>query len=354
MINRDEYMLEMERLEAATAWLMLLRDAPGEADMLGWVQWCELDPRNLAAFERMQDLWLLSSALEPEVRGGELQHTATPAVRCQPARHGGKPIASSPRWRLGAAIAASVAMLTIAAWFGTMRFPGGLGNGEIIADNVPVSTQRLQDGSRMELAPRSEVHVGYTEARRGLELKHGEAYFDVAPNPERPFVVQAGPVRIRAVGTAFNVRHAGGRIVVTVTEGQVDVHMPLPAPANGGAASGPVRVISGEQLRWSPEAARPHARQVHVDDALAWRQGRLEYRDEPLASVVADLNRYTKGRVVVHGSEARELRFSGTILTRAADQWLDGLPDIFPVRVRHENGVDIVLSDPASPPEGLQ
>ncbi len=79
----------------------------------------------------------------------------------------------------------------------------------------------LADGSVAELNASSEIKVNYTPADRRVQLVRGEAHFTVAKNKERPFWVQAGTVKVRAVGTAFDVRITEREIDVLVTEGKV-------------------------------------------------------------------------------------------------------------------------------------
>lgn len=343
---------EAERLQVATDWFMRLRaDASGQ-EIQDWVQWCERSRDNREAFERVQELWSLSLWLAPEVQAGAFDDeeaivASKPDVARSPraashVRHGRR----GRRWRRFG-IAASALLVCLLAAGGARWMLAGVGNGEIIAAEEPVKHLRLQDGSQMDLATRSVVRVDYSKEVRALDLKGGEAYFHVVPDPQRPFVVQAGPLRIRAVGTAFNVRNAAGRVVVTVTEGTVDVYESgsLPSPkGDAPAPSAPVRIEAGKQLRWERRATAPQLARAEPAMALAWRQGRLEYNDEPLAAVITDLNRYTREPVIVQGEDMRNLRFSGTILVHAADQWVNGLPDIFPARVLRENGVSIVQS----------
>lgn len=206
----------------------------------------------------------------------------------------------------------------------------------------------LSDGSTVELATRSVVSIRYTEGERALELKDGEAHFTVAHDEQRPFVVTAGAVRVEAVGTAFDVRRAAERVVVTVIEGKVKVSRGHDGSSESVAqAAKPVETLSvpaGNQVRW--DAAEPGAELTAVDpsQALSWRQGRLEYSDEPLWAVLADLRRYHDRPITLEKDKGLErLAITGTVLTDAIPEFLSGLSRSLPVRVENEEGAWRIL-----------
>jgi transmembrane sensor len=176
----------------------------------------------------------------------------------------------------------------------------------------------------------------------------GEAFFTVAKDPRRPFVVRAGGLQVIAVGTAFNVRKAGDRIVVTVTEGAVRV-APNEGSSSGAvlaaeSSDGQVRAGAGHQVTWS---ARQHAlAMTTAESALAkrpaWLDGRLEFVNEPLGSVITDINRYSSRPVVLADEQLRDLVFTGTLRSDAIEDWLQGLEDVFPVVLTRQGGQDVL------------
>lgn len=357
---------DARRLEQAADWAALLREDAGEDAIARWLQWCEADPRNQDAFDRVRTFWQVAGGLAGEVENGELadapraetigdrRMTPPPAPRRR---------ARSTFPRLRAAVAASALIATVAAgalgWnlYQRIYWPEVGNEAVVAAETAPVRNAKLPDGSRLQLAARSVVEVDYTEDRRFLALRGGEAYFSVAHNPERPFVVRIDDTRVRAVGTAFNIRRAGQRTVVTVTEGTVEVHRERDDRR--------IRAVAGEQVAWekAPEDApedEPRAGSgktpgggeiriaaVDVSEVLAWREGRLEYTDEPLYAVIADFNRYSDNPVEIHGDALRRLRFSGTLLTDVTEEWLYALPHLFPVTVRR-HGETYVIEPRAS------
>lgn len=145
----------------------------------------------------------------------------------------------------------------------------------------------LPDGSRIELDARSAVALHYGPTQRRVTLLEGEAWFDVAPDAARPFVVEAAGGTTTALGTAFDVALENGRAHVTVTSHRVRV-------SSGG---GEVIVEEGQQSAYGAREAVEPAEAADVDRATAWRRSRLVFEDRPLGDVVRALGRYHRGFV---------------------------------------------------------
>lgn len=351
-MKRDEQD-DAQRLETAADWMLRLRDeTASEAEILRWMQWCEADARNQSAFNRVQQVWALSGRLAGEVRNGELV-CAGSAPRVEPATQ--RPAwldwlndLAAPRRIVSVGLAGAAVVAIGALWSlrGDLGRPDGAGPAAVVPAE-PVQEARLADGSTVELAAQSTIAVHYSERERALELQGGEAYFSVAPDARRPFIVSAGAIRVRAIGTAFNVRRAGDRVVVTVMHGKVDVYrageyadeVTGAAASEGGHA---VRVSPGSRVIWDAASPNPVVASVKPSSALAWREGRLEYTSEPLAAVIADFNRYSKRPVIIRGDAIRSLRFSGTLLTNATEEWLYALPGQFPVRIEEQDDAYVI------------
>jgi transmembrane sensor len=203
----------------------------------------------------------------------------------------------------------------------------------------------LSDGSVIEFPAGTELAVDFSDQMRRVALKRGEAHFDVAKDADRPFLVQAAGVDVRAVGTAFAVHMQQTTIEVLVTEGRVEVSSENNAePANerldngsgdGEATEKPspdrlprataIPVDSGNRVVMDltiPTSARPLPPVVKVPDSeiarrLAWRSPRVEFSDAPLAEVVALLNRCNDVQFVVDDPTLGSVALSGVF--RAAD-----------------------------------
>ncbi|MDK6076038.1 FecR family protein [Massilia varians] len=152
----------------------------------------------------------------------------------------------------------------------------------------------LADSSVVSLNSASQVEVRLSRTARHIDLKQGEAWFDVAKDKSKPFVVAADDVRVRAVGTAFAVRRFSNGADILVTEGTVEVW------SQGGTAQ--KRLLhAGEQAFVGNRATRIAATRAPLDieRKLAWRQGRLVFRNQTLGAAVADFNRYSARRIVI-------------------------------------------------------
>ena len=192
----------------------------------------------------------------------------------------------------------------------------------------------LSDGSRMVLNTATEVTVRFDKARREVELAAGEGLFQIAKDPGRPFIVRAGSVSVRAVGTVFTVRALDERVDVIVTEGIVDlVDESLP----GGRL---LRRVAANQHASVMETRQVEVQSIRADEAerrLAWRDGMVEFDGETLETAVAEINRHNRRHIVVDDSGLASRPVVG--LFRATD------PDNFAATVAAALGAQSVNQD---------
>ena len=195
---------------------------------------------------------------------------------------------------------------------------------------------QLSDGSHMVLNTASEATVRFDKARREIELATGEGLFQVAKDPTRPFVVRAGFVSVRAVGTVFAVRTAGQRVDVTVTEGVVEL------VDNSTSGSGVIRRVAANERATVMETSQvqvqsmPHA---EAERRLAWRDGMLDFAGEPLTTAVEEINRHNHRQIVVDDLALGSRPVIG--MFRAND------PDNFAATVATALGVESIDQDDA-------
>ena len=191
----------------------------------------------------------------------------------------------------------------------------------------------LRDGSIVSVGARSVLWATLSREAREITLERGEAFFHVAKDPGRPFVVRIGNTRVAAVGTAFNVRRAGKRIVVAVAEGVVRVDAQSASQSHRAPTmSRTARLSVGEQLSINSRDGSASLQLVAPGGIAAWREGLLQYRDEPLQSVIADVARYSTRDIVVADAETAELRITGTVFTNDVESWIESLEAALPVR----------------------
>jgi len=243
------------------------------------------------------------------------------------------------RIRVLVASLAAVVVLATAGYLWQMagRFQTAVGD---IA-SVPMS-----DGSQVTLNTDSVIKLAINDKERGVELKHGEAFFEVARDPSRPFVVSVGNKRVIALGTKFSVRrdlNKAGDIQVIVTEGAVRVES---AGSNGTEiltqhplAAGTVARTAGHKL------IMEHKQPREVEDTLSWRNGTLIFRDISLADAAAEFNRYNRRKIVIEDATAAGLRIAGSFRTTAIESFVDIIERGYPVHSELQNDKIVVAAD---------
>lgn len=167
----------------------------------------------------------------------------------------------------------------------------------------------LDDGSLVDINTRTALELAMKPDERLITLKTGEAWFKVKKDKTRPFVVAAGPVRVRAVGTAFSVHRRGEHVEVMVTEGVVETW-------SVDDKSEPRRMEAGHKLSLSPEATPVLiAASTEIERNLAWRNGEISLDGETLAEAADQFNRYNTRKIIIDDPELAQQRFVGLFRT---------------------------------------
>lgn len=352
MTTRAHSSGDLERQVLAAEWLLRLKDpALDEEAVAEWIAWSESDPRNRKAFEGMAEVHEIAGRLDRETLDG----AARPVAGLRRGAPAGPQRARRWAWA-SAAIAASIVVgVTLAlapplARVGSTR--GGLppaSTSRLETARGVQKTVRLDDGSQVQLGGRSALSVRYSPETRLIVADSGEAFFKVAHNRERPFVVEAGPVTITAVGTAFSVEREGNAVAVTVTEGAVEVRAAPSLKSDSDRADNPatpavvLRISAGHRVRFDRGELTQSVERIDPGFAAAWGTGRLEFKDEPLRLVVARINRYSPRQIQISDPSIEDLRVTGTVYSDRIDAWLEGVEVVLPVRVRRvaENRVEL-------------
>ncbi|WP_443749254.1 FecR family protein [Asticcacaulis solisilvae] len=267
-----------------------------EAAEAAFQTWHDADPRHAGAYLRAEAAWVLLDRSQVLTHGeGGVEDVLSRPIEAPPVRALPEP---TRRAVLMGTVAASIAALAGMAWFLRSRLSFETGRGEL--RKVP-----LADRSLAAINTDSRIDVAMSQNRRDIHLVKGEAWFEVAKNPDAPFVVSAGDIRVRAVGTAFSVRrHADGADVL-VTEGVVEtwsVRDPLKK----------TRLTAGDQA-FVADAARV-ATAFEPDEVtrkLAWRERRIILREENLSDAVAEFNRYNEQQIVIADPSLASLKLVG-------------------------------------------
>lgn len=325
--------MSKQRTSEAVDWFMRLSETSvSDRELSNWIQWCA-EPENLREFEKVRATW----------RGfGQIAPAASALLENSHRMEEVTPSTSRGRRSLPAWSAAIAAMLLVAigavAWRTDPFAPAD--RAEIVARDE-IKTTTLPDGSLLTLAPNTNVTVDFTGLDRAVAMPSGEAHFTVHPDKERPFIVETAGVKVKAVGTAFDVRSEAGRVTVTVYEGAVDV-------AAQGAA--PERVAAGQRMLFDASSHLASIKPMDVARGASWREGRLEYFGAPLSAVVADISRYSGTSIEIGDPQLAELSYTGSVFTHAIDDWLAAIQSAFPVRVITTRDEHVVLLSSAPPP----
>jgi transmembrane sensor len=191
----------------------------------------------------------------------------------------------------------------------------------------------LVDGSMVAINTRSQVEVALSRRDRRINLRQGEAWFQVAKDRERPFVVSAGLARVRAVGTAFSVRREGGACDVLVTEGVVETWLE-------GSGRAPLRLGAGCKTVLVPGSS-PQVVEAAQDitRALSWRNGQIALAGESLAEAAAEFNRYNARRILIDDAALSQRRFVGLFQTNDPDGFVAAVAATVGAKVSREPGV---------------
>ncbi|MDB5972109.1 MAG: FecR family protein [Hydrocarboniphaga sp.] len=329
----------LSRTEQAGLWWVRLREADVAPEEISqWLDWCQSDPANLEAFENIEKLGGRLSTLDAEARAALTRELLDePAGTGAAAGIGAGRDHRRRRWLPPLAIAATL-VVGVAVWLVERSTPPLQTYSTALGEQQEF---KLEDGSQLALGAMSSVSVAYSAAQRRLGLDAGEAYFEVAPNPSRPFVVQVGKLRVTAVGTAFNIRRTGEQIEVAVVHGIVDVRE-VDAKGDDEDATHKLRLEAGRQVvagssGWAVRAA-------DQSQALSWRNGSMAFVDEDLALVVANLNRYAAHPVVLVDAALGQLRYTGTVVQGREDDWVTAIEAVFPVRAARDDQGRVLLS----------
>jgi transmembrane sensor len=235
-----------------------------------------------------------------------------------------------------------------------VRFPNE--NYRVIASTL--DERILPDGSRARLNGSSRIETDFTATERRVRLVDGEAHFVVTKDPARPFLVTAGAVTVRAVGTAFNVRLAAETIEVLVTEGKVQLQQDAAKSERAVAVPAAVAVpgpalVQGQRAiiaRSAPPAATAvpavaigEVGKAEIEAALGWQSTRLVFSNTPLDEVVEGFNRYNTHRLTLGDPALRERALTGVFRADNLDGFVRLLKSSIDVKAEQRTPTETVL-----------
>ena len=330
--------------EEAAEWFVTLQSANVErSEREAFSAWLQRSPVHVEEFLRVTALYgdLQRSAgiadADVEALRNEGQayvpqiiplhaHVDSARERLEPSRN--------TKWRAGWGIAASVMLMSV-LWFagpwklfdGDERYATAIGEQRSLA---------LADGSHIKLNVESTLSARVDEKVRDLYLKDGEALFDVAKDPSRPFRVHTPHAVVEATGTQFNVQVRNGKTTVSLIEGSVLVRETAEA---GKSGAGPIALEPGEQLVVERRGGQhPAVRPVDPVSITAWTERRLVFEDATLDDVVAEFNRYSRQQLVVEDPELKKVRITAVFRSDDMETFIRALHAVSGLDVERSNG----------------
>lgn len=320
--NNDEM-----RGEHAAAWVVRLEaDGLGDAEATTFDAWMSASPENAAAFDAAMSISHSYAANCGTVARALSQRAVVRPVMDRRYFVGGAGIAA-------AAMVALAVAPEVFAPSATTAYATAKGEKRSVT---------LADGSRVDLNAGTRLTVTLARNERSVRLEQGQAVFDVTHDTDRPFTVSAGDRMVRVVGTQFDVRRRDGKLSVTVARGSVEVR-----PDEGGVGRA-YRLRPGQRLDHTEGGSLARVVSAEPAEVLAWRTGRLVYRQQSLADVVADLNQEWEIPIRIEDPALAATPVSGVLILDSQDAVIRRLALLAPIRAVRSGAGLILRRDPAS------
>ncbi len=215
-------------------------------------------------------------------------------------------------------------------------------NGQRFVNNEMHSQRiELSDGSQVFLDVGAEISVEMNDRERRLELKDGRAYFEVAHDASRPFLVQASDTKVLALGTRFEVDiSSNGLIDVTLAEGSVAVSY---QQAQHGTDVWRNVLQPGDQLTVDNAGMRD-TRAVNADAVSSWSRGLLVFDNTPLHRALEEINRYAEVKVRLSDQSLADISIGGNFVAGGdSSEFVRTLTTALPLKSIRTGPYEIVL-----------
>lgn len=298
----------------AAGWVARLQSSDAtDRDRHAFEEWLSKDPAHRAAYDEFKGLW------------AALEHVPIPTDRLRKLRLSRR------------AAIANIAGLCLVAALSVSLYRMGLVD-RFRADHYTsvgeVRSVELEDGTKVTLNTDTAIALHFTDIERRIELLRGEAFFDVRPDPARRFVVTDETMRATAIGTRYGVRAPSSGFAgdVQVEEGIVDVRH---AQEQATLRAGDVATVTDDGTLAIGK--------TDVASAVSWKDGQLVFSNQPLGAVLATLERYRHGRIIILGDEVARLHVSGIFDVGDTDEALRIISGSLPVRVTYLTRMMIVV-----------
>jgi transmembrane sensor len=300
--------------DQAIEWVILLNSGEAtEADLHQAHQWQNRSPAHQHAYREAEQLWLeMGQAFQPSETQSQTNHPKQKRL---------------PKPWLATGLAAAILIFALITPFSAFTdrwlsdYHTTVGEQKIIT---------LSDGSQVILNTDTALAIKWDTTGRHIRLLRGQAQFTVAHDSQRPFEVTTKSAVIKALGTIFEVMDDQQDTRVTVLEHAVSIKAPQDADYKDNN-----RIDAGQQARYSIDKGLDAVLPVDLKQNSAWQRGKLIVKSQVLAAVVADLNRYYPGKIVITNDKLVQIRVSGAFPLDNPDTVLAMLEQSLPLKIRH-------------------
>jgi len=339
---------------ADTDWFVKLKkDSLNDDTNDEFLAWLQQNPDNELEYERCELAWELAGELENEPAVAALisrcdEQVAQSQRRAdtgffirlsQPLR---RLLAARPIFTAGAIAFACMMVISIVLLFLPQTYETGVGEQRLVT---------LPDGSSIILNTNTALAVSFNSDRREITLSRGEALFEVAHDPNRPFEVFAANGLARAVGTRFDVALEQNLVTVSVLEGKVEVRTdlqnPTPLPEEGVTHLEQQRysalLIKGQAVNYWDQGAMAEPQPAQLKRIEAWQQGKLEFDANSLVDVIKEHNRYSLKKIVISNDQLDNIQVSGIFNAGDTEALLFALHETFGINALHRNNLILLV-----------
>lgn len=297
--------------EQADYWVALLNSPLADEQQKGaFQQWLAESSEHRAAYQKAQTFWRQLDGLHPS----QIERLEQAVDEATASRGQFEPVVQrSALWRSVKTFSAAGCLLLF-CYFGFAEWPHYFADYRTATGGL--ATAKLDDGTIIVLNTDTALSVDFSAQRRTVRLYEGEAYFSVAADPQRPFEVVTDSGRVQALGTQFDIKTLADALTVTVFQHAVRVAF------NQGETID--RLAEGERVRYENQAALP-VEKANLKQVGGWRERKLIFINQPLSQVVAELDRYRRGKIVILNQDVAQHQVTGVFDPRDTEAALSAI-----------------------------
>lgn len=335
---------------AASAWLSRIDRGLTPEEQDTYTEWLGKDGTHREAMARYQNGWDDFDRLA----GIHLKHHARidPDL-LQPVtqqENGAKKLIRRIAW---GATFPFAALIAVAVYLAQPEEPSGLKLHPAVELLARIEQRTLADGSIMEINRGAEISVAYGASERRVFLKRGEANFDVAKDPARPFIVNVAGIDVRAVGTVFSVKLSADEVDVIVTEGVVNVK-PVDLPISSDRLVADSFLEVGQRAKVNLRDAILAVKitsinRLEINEMHRWQPRLLEYDSVELGEIVEEFNLCNPIQIKIEDPSLRTINLSSSFWSDNVEGFVRLMESSFGMEAEWRGSREIVLRHATQP-----